>query len=87
MPVIGKRQTVHLEGVCSVEEAEELLAWLHKHPKGRVHMKECRHLHTAVVQVLLCARRPIAAPPEAPFLRRWVLPALEAALHGESASS
>ncbi len=78
MPVTGKRQTVHLEGICSVEEAEELLAWLHKHPKGRVHLKACRHVHAAVLQVLLCARPPISTYPDEPFLRRWIVPALEA---------
>ncbi len=63
-----KKSVAVLEGVCTVEEAESLLEWLVEHPRGKVNLKRCEHLHTAVLQVLLAVRPGVSRAPEEPFL-------------------
>ncbi len=58
MSLVKKVKTVYLKGSSPAEEAEDLLEWLLVNPKGAVNLKECRHIHTAVLQVLMvCAPR------------------------------
>jgi hypothetical protein len=64
-----RKNVVSLRGVCGVEEAEALLDWLQAHPKGRVNLQACEHLHTALLQVLLAARPPVSESPADVFLR------------------
>ncbi|HSK38208.1 MAG TPA: hypothetical protein VK943_00425 [Arenibaculum sp.] len=68
-----------LEGSCPVEEAEALLEVLLAHPGIPVDWSGCRHLHSALVQVLMAARPTLRGMPEGPFLRRWIEPALTGA--------
>lgn len=63
MPVTFKKSGAVLRGVCAIEEAEELLAWLGDNPKGKVNLHGCEHLHTALVQVLMAARPVVSAMP------------------------
>ncbi len=65
-----------LEGECPADEAEGLLELVLAHPAAPIDWSRCRSAHTAVVQVLLAARRPLHGLPEDDFLRRWVLPCL-----------
>ena len=67
-----------LEGPCRVEDAEPLLGWLQADGSCVVDLTAAEHLHTAVVQVLLAAGRPLSGQPEGEFLRRWVAPAMVA---------
>lgn len=67
---------IHLEGSCTVEEAEALLETVLAHPDLPVDWSRCTSLHTAVLQVLLAAGPVVVGMPEDPFLRRWVEPAL-----------
>ncbi len=76
MPVTYKKTVAALDGVCTVEEAESLLGWLQEHPKGKVNLKKCEHLHAAVLQVLMAAGVRVSAWPEDEALRRWLEPAL-----------
>ncbi|WP_372983333.1 hypothetical protein [Marinobacter sediminum] len=46
-------RTAHLEDSVSIEDAEQLLDWLVKHPKAGVNLSKCVHFHTAIQQVLL----------------------------------
>ncbi|WP_218014942.1 hypothetical protein [Teichococcus rhizosphaerae] len=69
--------TLHLEGDCGSEEAEPLLALLLEEPSRAVSLAGARTLHTALVQVLLALRPPLAGLPAEPFLRRWVAPLLD----------
>lgn len=55
---------------CSIEEAETLLTWLLDHPKGKVNLKQCEQLHTAIVQVLMALKPSISAEPENPSLEK-----------------
>jgi hypothetical protein len=63
-----------LEGDCPVDEAEPLLELLLANPGVSVDWSACGQLHTAVVQILLAARPPIAGDGGIPFLRRWIAP-------------
>ena len=76
MPVSYKKTVAVLEGVCAVEEAEGLLEWLLGHPRGKVNLKRCQHLHSALLQVLMALRPALSAPPEDPDMAAWLLPAL-----------
>ena len=67
---------VRLDGDCAVEDAETLLALLLDQPAAAIDLAQCTRLHLAVVQVLLVAHRPIAAPPGDPFLRDFIVPVL-----------
>lgn len=69
---------VRLSGRCGSDDAERLLAELIAHPGARVDWRDCQGAHTAVVQVLLAARRPASGPPGDRFLSQWVEPLLAA---------
>lgn len=64
----------------SVEEADGLLDWIMKNPKGKVDLTQCQHLHAANLQVLLVAKMPILALPEDHGLRIWFNAATEVSL-------
>lgn len=74
MAISYKKTVAVLSGHCAVEEAEGLLSWLLDNPRGRINLRHCEHLHTAVLQVLLACRPALTAPPDSPALA-W-LPAL-----------
>jgi len=76
MPVIFKKTVATLQGVCTVDEAEQLLEWLAQHPKGKVNLKQCEHLHSAVLQVLMALKPPLSAVPSDPVMASWLLPAI-----------
>jgi hypothetical protein len=60
----------------SIEDAEILLEWLKKTPKSRLDLKQCTHLHAAILQVMMAANPIIAAWPQAEHLRAWLQAAL-----------
>lgn len=76
MPAEFESDRAVLSGLCGAEAAEPLLGWLIDHPGGPVDLSRCRHLHAAVLQVLLAARPEIAGEPRDAFLREQVLPLL-----------
>lgn len=76
MPIRFTEDTASFEEVCTVEEAETLLQWLQDRPQGTIKLKECTHVHTAIVQVLLAGRVIVALPPADPDLARWLMPVL-----------
>ena len=63
MPIKYTERVVYCQGVCDSDEAEPLLQWLQQHPKGKVNLKNCEHLHTAVLQVLFMIHPVITAKP------------------------
>lgn len=77
MPIHYMATTTFCEGVCGVEEAEGLLAFLLERCVALVDLGKAEHLHTAIVQVLLASNAFIIAPPRDPFLREILAPALE----------
>ncbi len=62
------KKTAALDDVIGVEAAEELARWLAAQPQPAVNLAKCRHLHAAVLQVLLALRPRLAAPPADPWL-------------------
>jgi hypothetical protein len=68
--------TAVLTGAVSVEDAEPLTSWLRDHRDAHVDLGGATHLHTAVLQALLCGRPTITTSPADEFLRRWILPLL-----------
>jgi hypothetical protein len=64
--------TIILEGSCPAEDAELLLQLLQASPEARVDWAQCRHPHTAVLQVILAARPVIVGPCGDPWIQRWV---------------
>ncbi|WP_159992974.1 hypothetical protein [Roseomonas sp. 18066] len=65
-----------LAGDCGVEEAETFLSALQQHPGIAVDLAAVGTLHTALLQVLLAFRPPLAAAPRDAALARLLLPLL-----------
>ncbi|QJP13250.1 hypothetical protein G3545_06060 [Starkeya sp. ORNL1] len=65
-----------LEGVCQVDEAEQLLRHLQSSPGAGVDWTTCDRAHTAVIQILLDARPAMIGAPKGIFLRKFVAPLL-----------
>jgi hypothetical protein len=61
-----------LDGICPVEDAEELLQMLQTTPAARLDWTRCTHLHTAVLQVILAARIGPAGPCGDSWVEQWV---------------
>ena len=68
--------TIVLQGVCTVEDAEPLQRLLLEHPEAAVDWRVCEAAHTAVLQVLLVARRAVKGPAGTAFLQHFILPIL-----------
>jgi hypothetical protein len=62
---------IRLSGAVALEEAEPLLRLLIDNPGAAVDWRGCVACHSAVLQVLLAARRPMFGPPASDFLKRW----------------
>ncbi len=77
MTVRRDDDTVLLEDVCAVEDAEILMRELQSGATA-IDWSGCTHLHTACFQVLLAARVPVHGTPAAPALLLWLGPILEA---------
>ncbi len=77
MAIAFKKTKAVFQDIVGVEEAEILLEWLHKHPKGKVDLSSCQHLHSAVLQVLMAARPSILALPSDALLAAWLDSALK----------
>lgn len=76
MAVLYRKNRAVLSEVVGAEEAETLLEWLQKHPKGELDLAALSHLHPANLQVILAARCAIAAPPSDPALAGWLAQAI-----------
>jgi hypothetical protein len=67
---------IHLIGVCSSGDAEELLQCLLSDSVVDIDWRRCDAAHSAVVQVLLAAKRQMIGPPRGAALAAVVAPAL-----------
>ena len=76
MPIRFEDQTARFDSACSVDEAIPLAEWLAATEAPRVDLGRCTGLHTALLQVLMAARAPVAAEPEDAFLKSKVMPVL-----------
>jgi len=76
MPIRYNDQTAVMDGVCTIEEVEGLIAFLERTPRASVSMSACEHVHTAILQVLLGHRVTLVGDVPSPFLWKWVAPLL-----------
>jgi hypothetical protein len=75
MTVRRAGDTIFLEGVCAVEDAEILLQHLQA-GADLIDWCGCTHLHAACFQMVLVARLPMKGPPANPEIVRWLEPIL-----------
>ena len=76
MPLELRENTATLNGVVTVDEVEELAAWLRATSKPKVSLSKCNHLHTGALQALLLFKPKISSAPKDAFLAAQVLPLL-----------
>lgn len=76
MAIEYKKNVALFKETVSVEEAEDLLQWIQKHPRGKADFSACTHLHAATLQVLMAARIPVAAWPQDDNFKTWLNAAL-----------
>lgn len=72
MAMTYRRSVAHFMDTVGPEEAEGFLAWLQKHPKRKVNLAACTHIHAAQLQVLMAARIAVAEWPEDESLSKWL---------------
>jgi hypothetical protein len=77
MPIIFKKNKIVFTDIASGEDAELLLEWLQKHPKGKIDLSACTHLQPANLQVLMAAKCSIFAKPKDKLLADWIDSALQ----------
>lgn len=70
MPIRHLKLTAIFEGVCTIEEAEELKTWIGDRRHVLVDLSDAGHVHTAIVQVILASNavRITAMPQGNPLL-------------------
>ncbi len=57
-----------LEDIVTVEDAEALQKWLNEQAKPAVNLSKCRHMHAAVLQVLLALKPALVGEVSDPWL-------------------
>jgi anti-anti-sigma regulatory factor len=72
MAILYKKNKAIFQDQVSAEEAEALLEWLQKTKHAEVDFTEARHIHTAVIQVLLAGDIRVSAWPKATKLHSWL---------------
>ena len=79
MSIVYEKSTPTFNGFISIEEADQLLAWAHACPEGKLDLTHCEHLHTATLQVLMAAvsLTVLSWPLDAPFAA-WLKVSLNA---------
>ena len=69
--------SIDLSGHCPLEDAEELLRLILRHPGSPVDWSDCEGAHTAVIQMLIAARPVLNGSPAGSFLRTWIEPLMK----------
>jgi hypothetical protein len=72
MAIEYKKSLAVFTEFVGVEEAENLLQWLLKNPKGKINLAACEHIHAANLQVLMAIKPLVAAWPADEDLQRWL---------------
>lgn len=72
MAIVYKKDRARFHDIVTVEEAETLLEWLQKHPRGKLDLSACTHLHPANLQVLMAAGCSIQTYPQDSGLADWL---------------
>lgn len=77
MPITFKKDRAIFIDMAGGEDAETLLEWLQKYPKGKIDLSACTHMQPANLQVLMASKRPIHAKPKDKLLADWIDTALK----------
>jgi hypothetical protein len=77
MAITFKKDRAVFTDTVAGDDAENLLEWLQKHPKGRIDLSDCTHLHPANLQVLMAAQRSIVSGPKDTLLAAWIVSAFK----------
>lgn len=77
MPITYKKDRAIFSEMVGGDDAETLLEWLQKYPKGKIDLSACTHLQPANLQVLMAAKRSIIAKPNDKLLAAWLETALK----------
>lgn len=72
MAIEYKKSLAVLTDFVGVEDAENLLQWLLKNPKGKINLASCVHIHAANLQVLMAVKPSITVWPVDEQLKRWL---------------
>lgn len=72
MSIEYKKSVAVFEESVTVEDAEELLGWLIKNPKGKINLSTCKHIHAANLQVLMAVKPIIANQSKDEDLQAWL---------------
>lgn len=76
--------TIVLEEICGVEDAEPLLQMLMEPSLPTVDWRPCRSLHTAVFQVIMHVRPPVTGPCGDPWVETWLVPGLSRTIRADA---
>ena len=77
MTILIENGAIRLEGVCGHDEVEELLDALEKYADLPINLTQTEHLHTAILQVLVQAKRQLDGEARDAFIRDWLVPVLQ----------
>jgi hypothetical protein len=77
MSITFKKDRVVFCDMAEGDDAENLLEWLQNHPKGKIDLSVCTHLHPSNLQVLMAAKCSIFAKPNDKLLADWLETALK----------
>jgi hypothetical protein len=72
MGIEYKKSTAIFDETVTVEEAEGLLDWLIKNPKGKINLTACRHIHAANLQVLMAVKPTFASESKDEDFQTWL---------------
>jgi hypothetical protein len=72
MAIEYKKSLAVFDDFVGVEDAETLLEWFQKNPKGKVNLATCTHIHASNLQVLMAVKPMITAEPENADLAMWM---------------
>ena len=76
MTIQAEDGAIRLTGSCGHDDVEPLLEALAANPDWPVDLMHAVHLHGAILQVLMRAKRSIEGEAQDPFIGTWLLPAL-----------
>lgn len=76
MGIEYKKSTAIFDENVTVEDAEGLLDWLIKNPKGKINLNACKHIHASNLQVLMAVKPAIANESKDADLQSWLNVAL-----------
>jgi hypothetical protein len=77
MTITFKKGSVIFSDMAGGDDAESLLEWLQKHPKGKINLSACTHLHPAILQVLMAVKCSNYSKPKDRLFAAWIDSALQ----------